>query len=477
MATYTYQHTQRRKSYMQDNIRTILSTVLAKIKPTTDERDELARLAQRIAGYIREEGVECKLVGSGARGTWISGEHDLDLFIMLPTTLTREELETEGLRIAKSVAERADSYEIRYAEHPYIHARFSGYRVDLVPCYRVSSVNELKSAVDRTPFHNQYILSRIGGLEDDVLLLKQFMKCARVYGSELRVRGFSGFLCELLVLHYGSFLAVLENACDWRDGLLIEPEAGISQRAAEAVPGKVWEPLHVVDPTDPNRNVAAALSLDQFYVFVDAARGFLAEPSIEYFFSEPAPRITKSELIAAMEARGTALFALVFEIPDMVEDIVYPQLYKMRHSVSCLLKEHEFRVLGGAAGVQSASKTTDTVVLLIELVSGELPPLKKHIGPPVYMRAHAERFKMKFMDKDTFSDIYIENGRYVVDIHRRYTSAKHLLESELHSCALGKQMGECVRAGYAVLEGEEIVDVVDPGFLNRYFKRRTCHVS
>ncbi len=456
---------------MQDNIRTILSTVLAKIKPTTDERDKLARLARRIAGYIREEGVECKLVGSGARRTWISGEHDLDLFIMLPVTLTREELKIEGLRIAESVAERADSYEMRYAEHPYIHARFSGYRVDLVPCYQVSSVDELKSAVDRTPFHNQYILSRIGGLEDDVLLLKQFMKCARVYGSELRVRGFSGFLCELLVIYYGSFLAVLENACDWKDGLLIETEVGASQRAVKVAPGKVWEPLHVVDPTDPNRNVAAALSLDQFYVFVDAARGFLAEPSIGYFFAEPAPRISKSTIIAAMEARGTALLALVFEIPDMVEDIVYPQLYKMKHSVSCLLNEYEFSVLGGAVGVQSASKTTDTVVLLIELVSGELPPLNKHIGPPVYMRAHAERFKMKFMAINTFSDVYIEDGRYVVDIHRRYTSAKHLLESELHLCALGKQMSECVRAGYVVLEGEALVDVIDPGFLNRYFKR------
>jgi tRNA nucleotidyltransferase (CCA-adding enzyme) len=459
---------------MQSEIRTILTTVLSRIKPTPVERDELAKLARRIAGYVEEEGVPCELVGSAARNTWISGEHDLDLFIMFPVTLNREELEEEGLRIAKSVAERADSYEIRYAEHPYVHARFEGYRVDLVPCYRLSSASELKSAVDRTPFHNQYILSKIGGLEDEVLLLKQFMKCANVYGSELRVRGFSGFLCELLILRYGSFLEVLDAACDWRDGLLIEPGGGgTSQRSPDAGVGHggVWEPLCMIDPTDPNRNVAAALSLDQFYVFVDAARGFLAEPSIECFFAEPAPRIDKPEMVSAMEARGTDLLAIVFEIPDMVEDIAYPQLYKMQESVLTLLSEHEFTVLGSAASVLPASKTTNTVVLLIELVSGKLPPLRKHAGPPAYMRKHAERFKMKLEGEDTFSNVYIEDGRYVVDLCRTYRSAKDLLESELHSRALGKQLRKEAHEGYAVLEGSEIIDAVDLAFLSRYFKK------
>ncbi len=458
---------------MHDNIRTIRNTVLARIKPSPEERNKLAELARRIAGYIQDEGVSCELVGSAARNTWISGEHDQDLFLMFPVTLSREELEVDGLRIAKSVANRADSYEIRYAEHPYVHARFDGYRVDLVPCYRLESAEELKSSVDRTPFHNKYVLSKIGGLEDDVLLLKRFMKCADVYGSELRVHGFSGYLCELLIIHYGSFLEALAFACDWRDGLTIEPGVSESYRDSNAgiAPGGVWEPLCMIDPTDPNRNVAAALSLDQFYTFVDAARGFLAEPSIEWFFAEPTLPVDKSEITGAIAARGTDLLAIVFEIPDMVEDIVYPQLYKMEQSVHSMLAEHEFAVLGSAAAVLPAGMTTENVVLLIELVSGELPALKKHIGPPVYMRNHAERFKAKFVAKDTFSGVYIEDGRYVVDIRRRYGLAKDLLESELSSCALGKQLRECVRAGYIVLERDEIADTLDCEFLNRFLRK------
>ncbi len=464
---------------MQDNILTIFNDVLTAIRPTQEERDELAKLSRRVCGYISEEGVSCEVVGSAARKTWISGAHDLDMFIMLSTDLTREELETEGLRIAKRVADRADSYETRYAEHPYIHARFDGCRVDLVPCYQISSPDEMKSAVDRTPFHNQYVLPRISGLEDDVLLFKQFMKCAHVYGSELRVRGFSGFLCELLIIHYGSFVAVLNAACNWKDGLLIEPGVTMSQRARGAqhsASGGVWEPLFVIDPTDSNRNVAAALSLDQFYTFVDTARTFLAEPSIEHFFAKPLMPVCRSEIVAAMNARGTDLLAISFEIPDMVEDIAYPQLYKLRQSVISLLDEHDFTVLGSAIGIQPISKTRDIVVLLIELVSGGLPALKRHVGPPAYMRAHAERFKSKFTNNNSFSNVYIENGQYMVDIHRRYVSAKHLLESELCSCALGKQMREHIGVGYTVSAGEEIVDMFDLEFLNEYFTNK-IHVK
>ena len=76
-----------------------------------------------------------------------------------------------------------------------------------------------------------------------------------------------------------------------------------------------------------------------------------------------------------------------------------------------------------------------------------------------------------FADKDTFSNVYIEDGRYVVDLCWTYRSAKDLLESELHSRALGKQLRKEACEGYAVLEGREIVDAVDLAFLSRYFEK------
>ena len=120
------------------------------------------------------------------------------------------------------------------------------------------------------PFHTKYVSVRIAGKEDDVLLLKQFMKGVHVYGSELRVGGFSGYLTELLVLCYGSFVAVLRAASSWRPGQRLDLEGHAAVRHDE--------PLIVVDPVDPRRNVAGALTLDKMLQFAGAARSFLAEP-------------------------------------------------------------------------------------------------------------------------------------------------------------------------------------------------------
>jgi tRNA nucleotidyltransferase (CCA-adding enzyme) len=259
----------RNKTKM-NHIDTIRAPILSRIKPKEHEKQKLSALADSLISRInaigRNEGLDIGaiLVGSTARGTWLSGEHDLDIFIMFPAGVSREYLEEKGLYVARKMAEGARNSEERYAEHPYINAVFDGYEVDLVPAFDVASGAEIKSAVDRTPFHNKFVLSRIQGLEDEVLLLKQFLKGCGVYGSELRTHGFSGYLVELLVIRYGSFMQVLGAAREWKPGMVID----IENHASIAHD----DPMVVIDPTDPARNVAAALSLDNLCIFMDKAR-------------------------------------------------------------------------------------------------------------------------------------------------------------------------------------------------------------
>jgi tRNA nucleotidyltransferase (CCA-adding enzyme) len=44
----------------------------------------------------------------------------------------------------------------------------------------------------------------------EVRLLKKFMKGTGVYGAEIKIGGFSGYLCELLILKYRSFAQTIE---------------------------------------------------------------------------------------------------------------------------------------------------------------------------------------------------------------------------------------------------------------------------
>ncbi|MGP8323400.1 MAG: CCA tRNA nucleotidyltransferase, partial [Methanosarcinaceae archaeon] len=400
--------------------RSLGTTVLKQIKPTAYEQmllsnvaDELMEMISSTAFMQNIPGVSAQLVGSAARNTWISGTHDLDLFITFPENTSREELEEHGLLIARVIAKNAERSQERYAEHPYINMRYKGFDVDLVPCFRVLSPDCIKSAVDRTPFHNEFIKQNISGLEDDVLLLKQFMRGGGVYGSELRTRGFSGYLTELLVIHFGSFEKVLDDACDWKPGFVIDIKAHSSLKHTDS--------LVVVDPTDPKRNVAAALSLDNFSRFIDISRSFVEKPTEKMFFPPPELELTDPEFIRRLNLRKSAILAVVFKAPDVVDDVLYPQLHKMEQATATLLGDYDFTVM------KSGSWAGDDAVVLLELMTSTLPDVKKHIGPPVWVRTHADMFKSKYEMADYVFSMYIENGRYVVEIPRKYANAKQFL--------------------------------------------------
>ncbi len=432
--------------------------VLERIKPSQAERERLLVVQEELVAKVKEDAeqlgvpdVFAKVVGSAARGTWLSGTHDIDIFISFPEETAREDLETQGMAIAREIAKGAEHAEDRHAEHPYLNIRFKGFDVDLVPCFRVASAARIKSAVDRTPFHNEFVKVRIVGLEDDVLLMKQFMRGDGVYGSELRTQGFSGYLTELLVIHYGSFENAVQAAGSWKPGKKID----LMQHAEI----EHEEPLVMVDPTDPKRNVAAALSLDKFCMFIDHCREFLKNPDLNFFFPESPSPVGDEELLEKMEMRGSGQLAVVFKTPDVVEDVLYPQLYKTEQAAAFLLEEQGFSVI--KTGVWAGRQET---VIMLELISNNLPNIKKHTGPPVWVPGHAEQFKAKYENAEGVFAGYIENGKYVFEIRRKYPLAAELLKEHLGQQSLGKHIQKSINRGVEVLENAEVRSLKDPGF-------------
>lgn len=384
--------------------------VLERIRPGPEERRELRELAERLMEAVAQEAAELGVeaepvhVGSSSRSTWLAGDRDVDVFLKLPTSLEREEFVETGMEIARSVGDRGDEWEENYAEHPYVMARFDGFDVDLVPCYDVDSTEEIRSSVDRTPFHDGYVDQRISGLEDDVLLLKRFMKGAEVYSAEARVQGFSGYLTELLVLVHGGFREVVEAAADWGPGERFDPEGHGTADRFDA-------PLVVVDPVDPDRNVSAALSRRRFAEFVRACREY--DGSMRFFFPpEPRPGPGFAE-------RSTHPCFVEVAVEGMVEDNLYPQLRKTREALVRGLEERGFRV-------NRSSVFEDGVAL--ELFESELPAVERHRGPPVWVGSHADSFVEKYDDEETFSGPWVDDeGRLAVERRRAFTDAEELL--------------------------------------------------
>ncbi|NTV77776.1 MAG: CCA-adding protein, partial [Clostridiales bacterium] len=116
-----------------DVLKGLKEAVLERISPKPEERaylkeitELLVKKVERIACSMDLKEVSGNLVGSAARNTWISGTHDLDIFIMFPENASRNDLEKNGLSIARKIAEESESFEERYAEHPYINMRYRG---------------------------------------------------------------------------------------------------------------------------------------------------------------------------------------------------------------------------------------------------------------------------------------------------------------------------------------------------------------
>jgi len=119
-----------------------------------------------------------------------------------------------------------------------------------------------------------------------------------------------------------------------------------------------------------------------------------------------------------------------------------------------MLARYEFSVH------RSVSFMGDEVcMILVELLTGTLPALRRHAGPPVWNKENAEKFVAKYRNADIFGGPAIEDGRYFTEIERQYQSAAELLRSdEVLQARLGKHVARQLKKSWDVLEGPDVWD-------------------
>ncbi|MFC7187985.1 CCA tRNA nucleotidyltransferase [Halorubrum yunnanense] len=442
-----------------DDLEAVLSRVRDRVVPEPAERERLRAVAGELVERAREAIADLPVaadvvqVGSTARGTWVAGDRDIDLFVRFAADLERAELEEYGLAVGHAVL--PDGHE-EYAEHPYVKGTHEGFDVDLVPCHDVDAAAELVSAVDRTPFHDAYLSARLDReLADDVVLAKAFLKGIGAYGSDLRTEGFSGYLTELLVLELGGFVPLVESARSWHPPVEFDPEG----HAGETFD----DPLVVVDPTDPTRNVAAVLSAANAARFQHYARELLAAPGEALFEPDDPDPLDSAGVRGHLDRRETTPVAVVFDAPDLVDDQLWPQLRRSLDGTIRGLNAHGFDVLRAQAMVgddRAGDDSTGSVraALYAELEVAERPAVERHEGPPVAVRKHAASFYESYaddVDPETYGP-FIEGDRYVVERERAFTTVREYLESDAAGdVALGAQV-ERAFAERDVLVGDAV---------------------
>lgn len=360
----------------------MLDRMKRSLRPDPVVRKVRDEVVATINSEISKQGVKALAVpgGSVAKDTFLASDHDIDVFIRFSPDYDDDELSD----LAEELLE-GFSPERLHGSRDYFQFAHGGYEFEVVPVLDVEHSGQARNVTDMSPIHVEYFLSRGKGLEDEVRLAKQFCKSARVYGAESYISGFSGHVIDLLVLHYGSFYELLKQAARWRPPVVIDMERH-HKEPLRAIDRAKHSPLILIDPVQPDRNAAAALSRESFDRFVGRARAFIEEPSEEFF-------VVESFSLDALRKRlrdssGAAVLVHVRTAGDDKRDVAGARIRKAFERLQAAFGRSGFSVLESGWHFSAGGS-----VLWFVTREHSLPRLVEREGPPASQAADAERFR------------------------------------------------------------------------------------
>jgi len=425
--------------------------VLKKITPTDEYRKKVNVVINDLEKKIETE-IESKkipadltLVGSIAKDTYLKNNMDIDFFIRFPTNFKKQNLAKYSRIIGKKLLKNTEE---SYAEHPYIRGYYKEFLVEIVPCYKIENASQKLSAVDRTPLHTDYIIKNITEKQkDEVRLFKQFLKGIGCYGAESQIQGFSGYLCEIMILYFKDFKNIIKNAKD------LKYNQKLSLRNKKSPDFNT--PLVFIDPVDNNRNVASALSMEKFKIFKLALKNYNKNPNINFFFPKKVKAWSIDKIKNQLKQKDFKYIAIRVSKPDIIDENLYPQIRKALKSIIKISKEYDFKILDNNFYID---KYLSYIYFIFKTKKESLPKTKIHIGPPLKLDENAKEFNEKWKkNKQVVKGPYIDNERLKVEIKRKYRELRSLLESEIKNISLGKHLENEFIKSYKVIENNDLL--------------------
>ena len=393
--------------------------VLARITPPKQLPLIIAVTIKRVERAIKEELIAASIMigGSTAKGTYLKGDHDVDVFVRFSTAYDdaalAEHLDRILCRVFGKRVERV------HGSRDYFHVLQGSFLFEFIPVLDIVSWQEARNVTDMSPLHVAYVTQHVVKrpyLSQEIRLTKQFCKAAKMYGAESYIGGFSGHVVDLLNIHYGGFHELLRAAAAWPAKVIIDPEHRLGNPLLELNDAKTFAPLVIVDPVQQDRNSAAALSKGAFELFKRKAKEYLDAPvnQQELFFTvmplershfakeHPASRIITVSLVPL---RGK-------------KDVVGAKCLKVFEHCTNSLLAHGF-FINASTWEFSTSKT----LLFFSFPTALLSVDEHLVGPPVHKTADVARFLAAH--KMTFS----KDGRVHAVERRKYRDPKKLLQA------------------------------------------------
>ena len=405
---------------MLKRLKELKERILPLAIPSRDEELELRSATQEFLSLLRsvieDPRVEVLLCGSAAKGTWIRGKREFDVFVRFP-----REMASQMHEMLKSFLSAA-GLEFREvpASRRYFQVKFRGFQVDVVPVLKISRPEEQEHVTDVSPFHVSYVQGKLSArpeLANEVRVLKFFLRTIDCYGAESHVGGLSGYACELLIIAFGSFESTMINLLTRQPPIYVDPErvyGSLEQARRHLSRDKLRSPIILIDPVLPTRNAAASLAWETYHRLI-----FRTWQSLGYL--EPAgPRFPGVRMVVELNSSQ----------PD---EAILAQLAALLRELVSRLDRLGFEVLDWQLRELEAGK----YALEIRVLRSVLDPYELHIGPPLWSAEAVKRFINKYSRLDSLGYGFKDSRIYVV-LPRRIRELKDYVNYLLTSSELSR---------------------------------------
>ena len=391
---------------MTNDVNKLISDILDDCEPSEAEKNRLNKIAFRIKDQIstfvlnHEKYSFVKEVvfgGSFAKGTWLKNETDIDIFMKFSTQMDLNDFENYGKEIGLQSLKDFSPY-LRYADHPYVEAYVEDVKINVVPCYDVI-YGRWRSAADRSPFHTTYINNSLDAhKKNQVRLLKKFFRSLNIYGAEISKNGFSGYVSEVLIVKFGSFLSTLDYFSSFtEDKKIISVDSVLFN---DEKLKKFNSFMILLDPVDNNRNLGTAISALSVGTFIQGSRKFLKNPANNFFDDIKKAVNIDPGLVGLLSSN---ILIIEFNFSFRAPDIIWGQLQKSVNSLSKFIESSGYKIIKNSYFTDEK----EHCVLAFLMESLTIPKYYKRIGPDIFRDNDIEKFiesnatsKLKWLASD-----------------------------------------------------------------------------
>ncbi|HIH38254.1 CCA tRNA nucleotidyltransferase [Candidatus Woesearchaeota archaeon] len=400
-------------------MKNVRKEVLEAIKPSKKEKGQLQKsitaTLKKLNGSLKR--AKAIIGGSGAKGTFLKNQKDADIFVLYEKEFSHNHNISDELE--KTIKSLFPIYQRIHGSRDYFQVK-NDVLFEFVPIIKIRRPSEAENITDISPLHSAWVLKHASEKQkDDIRLLKAFCKANHIYGAESHIKGFSGYVCEILIIHYGSFEKTLRSASAWKEKTVIDPAKYYKRKnvfmAMNA--SKIQAPLIIVDPVQESRNAAAALSADCFHAFKDQAKKLQKKPSASFFRQKD---MTKESIIRI--AKNKPVFIVKANLLDGKDDIVGSKALKVFTFLKAELERGGFVLLESQHQFQGSA-----FMMWFILEADPIPASFIHKGPPLSLPKHVAVFKKRYPSAKPV------NGILQVAVKRKFPRAGDLFKKSISS--------------------------------------------